>query len=113
MVQHYNAHVSYELGSDESNFKFTPYFLLKFASPTPPQFDVGVKAEFKKSVWLGATYRSEEAVSLLLGVMIRDNIYFGYSYDIITSDINIRAQASHEIMLGIKLQRALPPKKEK
>ena len=107
---HINFHVSYEIGNDESQFLFTPYMLLKYVEPTPMQFDIGIKAEYKKTIWLGATYRSKEAFSVLLGLRFRDNISFGYSYDVITSDISIRSKATHEIMLGIRLQRSLPKK---
>ncbi|MEQ8325078.1 MAG: type IX secretion system membrane protein PorP/SprF [Vicingaceae bacterium] len=111
LKQHFNLHASYLLGSDESDFSFTPYFLLKYVNPVPAQFDVGLKAEYKKAIWLGASYRSEEAISMLLGFVLRDNLIIGYSYDFITSDVNVRANASHEIMIGLKLQRALPDKK--
>lgn len=107
---HSNFHVSYLLGSDDAEFSFTPYLLVKVVSPTPAQIDIGMKAEFKKRVWLGAAYRTDEAVSILLGILFRDNISFGYSYDVITSDISVQGKTTHEILLGIKLHRALPKK---
>ena len=111
LKQHFNVHASYLIGNLENKFTFTPYLLVKYVNPTPAQFDIGLKAEFKKVLWLGASYRSNEAYSALLGFTIRDNLVMGYSYDFITSDVSVRARASHEIMLGIKLQRALPDKK--
>ena len=111
LKQHYNIHTSYRIGDDEGQFSYTPYLLLKYVGPTPMQFDLGVKAEYNKKVWLGAAYRSQEAFSILFGVLFRDNLSFGYSYDIVTSGVNVRSKTSHEIMLGIKLHRALPDKK--
>jgi type IX secretion system PorP/SprF family membrane protein len=111
LKQHYNLHTSYRIGNDEAEFSFTPYILIKYVGPTPMQVDVGLKAEYNKSVWLGAAYRSQEAFSILFGVLFRDNLSFGYSYDIVTSGVNVRSKTTHEIMLGIKMHRALPDKK--
>lgn len=109
--QHFNIHGSYLLGDKEGTFTYQPYFLLKYISPTPLQFDIGAQVIYQNRLWLGAAYRSEEAISILFGLTFRDNLTFGYSYDIITSEISIRARQTHEIVLGIKMQRALPKKK--
>jgi type IX secretion system PorP/SprF family membrane protein len=111
LSQHYNLHVSYLLGSDENALNFQPYLLMKYINPTPAQFDVGVQAIYNKNLWLGASYRTNESFSLLFGFLFRDNLTFGYSYDFITSDIGIRAKQTHEVVLGIKMKRALPKKK--
>ena len=111
LKQHFNVHGSYRLGSDDNKLSLTPYFLVKYVNPIPAQFDVGLKAEYMKVIWLGASFRSNEAYTVLLGFTVRDNLVFGYSYDFITSNVNIRANATHEIMLGLKLHRALPDKK--
>ena len=110
LTQHMNFHISYLLGDKESEFTFMPYGLLKYVSPAPAQFDLGVQAIYKNNLWLGGAIRSDESFSILFGFLFRDNLTFGYSYDIITSDISIRARQTHEIVLGIRLQRALPKK---
>lgn len=110
--RHYQIHGSYLIGQEDATMTFSPYLLLKYVTPTPLQFDIGVKAEYKKILWLGATYRSQEAISLLLGGTIRDNLIFGYSYDFVVSDINPSSGGSHEILLALKLRRALPPKQK-
>lgn len=110
LSQHFNLHGSYLLGQSESQFNFKPYFLLKYVAPTPMQFDIGVQVIYMDMLWLGGAYRSDEAFTVLFGYTHRDNLTIGYSYDIITSEISIRARQTHEIVLGIKLQRALPNK---
>ncbi len=110
LTQHFNLHGSYLLGQEESDLNFVPYLLLKYVSPTPMQFDVGAQAIYKKNYWLGAAYRSDDAVSIMFGLLFRNNLSFGYSYDVITSDISARARTTHEIVLGIRFQRALPKK---
>lgn len=109
--QHFNIHTSYLIGDKEGEFTFLPYMLLKYVSPVPVQFDAGLQVIYKNNLWLGGSFRSNESISVLFGFILRDNLTFGYSYDIITSDISARAQQSHELVLGIKMQRALPKKK--
>lgn len=111
LTQHFNIHVSYLIGDQEGQFTYKPYFLMKYVGPTPPQFDIGAQIIYQNNLWLGGAYRTDEAISVLFGFVFRDNLTFGYSYDIITSDISIRAKQTHELVLGIKLQRALPKKK--
>ena len=110
LTQHFNIHASYLLGDKELDWTFNPYLLLKYVAPTPLQFDLGAQVIYRNNIWAGASYRSGESVSILFGMLFRDNITFGYSYDIITSDISVRARQSHEILLGIRFQRALPKK---
>lgn len=110
--RHFNIHGSYLIGNSDAAFNFTPYFLVKYQSPLPAQFDLGLQLIYMDNVWLGTAYRSGESYAVFAGCLIRENIVFGYSYDIITSDIGLRARQSHEILLGLRLQRSLPPKKQ-
>lgn len=110
LTQHFNVHGSYLIGNKENQFTFLPYFLMKYVGPSPAQFDLGAQVIYQNSIWIGGAYRTDEAFSILFGFIVRDNLTFGYSYDVITSDISIRAKQTHELVLGIKLQRALPKK---
>lgn len=100
----------YNILPEGSKFTYHPYMLVKFASPVPVQYDLGIKASYDDKAWLGAAYRSEEAFSVLFGVTFLDNLSLGYSYDFMTSDLKNYSRGSHEIMLGIKFQRSFSKK---
>ena len=55
--------------------------------------------------WLGLSYRKSDAIVLLAGYTLQDNITFGYAYDIIQSGIREYSTGTHEIMLSIKFNR--------
>jgi len=55
-------------------------------------------------VWLGVSYRSLDAVSILCGFVVSRTLEFSYSYDLTTSKIKTYAQSgTHEVVLGYRL----------
>ena len=64
------------------------------------QFDVGARFIFKEIIWLGAVYRTEDAVSAILGFTTPDQRFsFGYSYDFTTSNLSNYSFGTHELMV--------------
>ncbi len=83
-------------------FSIEPSLIIKAMSPVPIQIDLNAKVTYQEMVWLGFSYRSRDAASILLGYIHDKSYYFGYSYDISTSDIRSYNSGSHEIMIGIR-----------
>jgi len=101
MVRHYflNAGYKFEL-SDE--FAIEPSFMLKYIVAAPLQADINAKIHYKKAIWLGLSYRTQEAVVVMLGVR-KNNFRIGYSYDITLTNIKKYSTGSHEIFIGYNL----------
>jgi len=101
LSDHYYAMGGYtfDVGSD---FQIEPSFLVKYVAPINPQFDATARVIYKDQVWLGATYRSEDAVSAMLGFTYRQSLMFGYSYDFLTSNLANYSTGTHELMIGVK-----------
>jgi type IX secretion system PorP/SprF family membrane protein len=91
-------------------FSFDPSFLVKYVEPTPVQFEISARATYNNAVWIGGSFRTNDAIAILVGYNYLENISFGYAYDIITSGLNNYSSGSHEIMLGIRFMRSLPKK---
>ena len=108
LAQHFYGLVSYKfsLGQD---FILEPCVLVKYVAPVPVQLDAGAKLTYKNAVWIGANYRTGDAVSALMGYMFKNWLMFGYSYDYSITPIRKYNSGTHEIMLGL---RFLPPKKK-
>ncbi len=83
-------------------FTLEPSVIIKAMSPVPIQIDLNAKVTYQEMVWLGLSYRSRDAASLLVGYIHDQRYYFGYSYDFSTSDIRSYNSGSHEIMIGIR-----------
>jgi len=89
------------------NVKLKPSTLLKYTPNAPLEVDLNFSAVFKDMFWVGASYRSGDAVALLL--QYQSNKYFriGYSYDITFSGLRNYQNGSHEIMIGVDFGKAL------
>ncbi len=89
------------------NVKLKPSILLKYVQNAPLQADLNFSAIFKDQFWIGSSFRTFDAVSLIL--QYQTNVYFrvGYSYDITFSSLRGYQNGSHEIMLGIDFGKDL------
>lgn len=93
---------TFHLGSD---FDVQPAFLVKYVKPIPVQLDLTARVIYKKQVWVGASFRTMDAMAFMLGYLYKDNLMIGYSYDMTTSNLRNYSQGTHEIMLGVRFVR--------
>ncbi len=80
--------------------KIKPTFLWKQTMGAPVNYEVGLNVLLKRVLWLGAAYRSEDAVVLLIDYKISNNFSVGYSYDLTLSELKTDSGGSHEVRLG-------------
>ena len=104
--RHYLLTAGYVFGISE-NIKLKPSVLGKYVQNTPLEVDINLSAVYKNAYWLGVSYRSKDAVAIILEY--QTNLFFrvGYSYDITLSKLNGYSYGSHEIMLGIDFGKDL------
>lgn len=86
-------------------FDIEPSLLLKYVQPVPLSYEISVRGIYDQMVWLGFSYRKSDAIVLLAGYTLQDNISIGYAYDFIQSNIGNYSSGSHEIMLSIKFNK--------
>ena len=84
-------------------FSIEPSIIIKGVTPVPMQMDINARATYLNRLWLGFSYRTQDAFSFLLGYIHEERFYFGYSYDISTSTIKDFNSGTHEIMIGLRL----------
>ena len=89
----------------KKEISISPQVLMRYLPNTPLQYDANVNFDWQNKFWLGATYKSNYAIGLNLGVVLFKQFSIGYSYDYITGSINKYAGLSHEIMLNIKFNK--------
>ncbi len=99
LTSHYFVNGGYKFTLN-SNFSVEPSCLIKFSYPVNPQFDIGVRGFFKEIIWLGAVFRTQDAVSMMLGLNTPDKRFsFGYAYDFTTTNIANYSNGTHEFMI--------------
>jgi type IX secretion system PorP/SprF family membrane protein len=104
MEDHYYVTGGYRflLGTD---WKVEPSFLVKYVSPVPAKIDITATVRYRDAFWLGASYRTNDAYCAMLGYWHKESFQFGYSYDIITSNLRNYSTGTHELMLAVTLGR--------
>ena len=83
-----------------------PYLLMRYVSNVPLQLEFGSTITWKSTAWAGFSYRTGDALSMLLGYTFQDYISFGYSYDFTTSNLSNYSQGSHELLFRILFKRS-------
>jgi type IX secretion system PorP/SprF family membrane protein len=79
-----------------------PGLVLKKVWPAPFQLDINVRVWYRNMMWGGLSYRTQEALSIMLGYTYERKIYIGYSYDLVLNPNIAHNFGSHEIMLGYR-----------
>jgi len=95
--RHYYVYAKYKIkASDKINV--VPSLLVK-SSMFITQFDVTAQMFYSNIFWVGASYRSGDAIVGMAGVDITKNIKLGYSFDYNSGGVKSYSGGSHEIVL--------------
>ncbi len=89
----------FELSED---LKLKPSFLVRYLKDTPVQADINCNLLIKNTFWIGASYRTGDAIIGLLEYNIGTDFRIGYAYDFTTTEISNYSSGSHELMLSYK-----------
>lgn len=79
---------------------FRPSMMTKYTPNTPVQFDLNASFLFSNLFWVGASFRTGNAISFLTEFKIADKLKLGYSYDLYINELQPFNYGSHEIRLG-------------
>jgi type IX secretion system PorP/SprF family membrane protein len=85
----------------QGELKFRPSFLIKYTANAPVQYDINFNTLISDIIWLGVSYRSEDAVVAIVEYQVNKMFRVGYSYDYTLSEIRNYSSGSHELILGL------------
>lgn len=100
LERHYFAMGGYRLPIGDE-LVLEPSFLVKYVDPVPPKVDLTATLRYKETVWLGASYRTNDAFALMVGYWLKKGFQFGYSYDLTTTNLRNYSSGTHEVMLAL------------
>jgi type IX secretion system PorP/SprF family membrane protein len=95
------------------NVVFRPSLLAKYVKNAPAQLDINASFLFANTIWLGASYRTEKAISIMTEINVAQNFRIGYSYDMWLNELQANNKGSHEIRLSFDInvhKRMLTPR---
>lgn len=105
MEDHYylTGGYTFRLGDD---WQIEPSMLLKVGLPAPLKLDVNLRTTYKETVWVGASYRTHDAVSAMVGYCYKNQLRIGYAFDFTVTDLRNYNSGTHELMLGFIFARS-------
>jgi type IX secretion system PorP/SprF family membrane protein len=83
-----------------NTLKLRPSFLAKFSGAGGPQADLNLSLLIKDRIWIGASYRTEDALVFMAELWATPQLRIGYAYDATLSQLRKYSQGSHELMLA-------------
>ncbi len=107
LVSHFYATIGYNIKLSK-DFAFQPSILCKYNNrdlfgkyrvSLPAQLEYTGKFSYKNMVWIGGNYRTDDAVSFMMGVTVIKKLNIAYAYDYSLSTIKRYNQGGHEICL--------------
>lgn len=82
------------------DIKLKPSVLIKYVENAPVQADFNLAMVYRDKFWIGASYRTSDAIAVILEYQTNEHFRVGYAYDITTSKLRNYSSGSHEIMIG-------------
>ncbi|NND77177.1 MAG: type IX secretion system membrane protein PorP/SprF [Flavobacteriales bacterium] len=113
-ARHYWLQTGYTYAMN-SNIDINPNVIVK-SDAAATSVDLNLTAMYQKTIWLGVSYRTEDAIAPMIGYQTalqngKSMLKIGYSYDVNTSLIADYSDGGHEVMVNycLKLEKPLPP----
>jgi len=88
-----------------------PSFLVKMVESAPPSFDFNLHALFQERIWLGAGWRSGDAIVSMMEIQVTPELRIGYAHDFTLSDIRNYSTGSNEILIGFDFGQGISAKR--
>lgn len=107
MKQHFYLHGGYKYLIN-TEFAVEPALLVRKVGGTPFQLDFNVRGWYGKRAWNGnkfwggVSYRSGDAINILVGFIYHTKVELGYAYDININPLNTYNSGSHEVMITFR-----------
>ena len=114
-ISQYNYHLIGGYTFDVNpTLKIQPSALIKYHADNAFQVDVSSMFIMYDKIWMGLTYRSNDAVASIFQLAITNQVRVAYSYDFDISKTGSYHRSSHEVMLKCVLDfraRVVGPKR--
>jgi type IX secretion system PorP/SprF family membrane protein len=102
LYRHAYLTAGYVLGVDNA-VKWKPSVLVKYSPAAPVEVDLTLMAYIADRFWVGASWRSRDAVAVMLDLQIAKHFRMGYAFDYTTTELRKFHNGTHEFLLGFEI----------
>ncbi|MFP4339036.1 MAG: type IX secretion system membrane protein PorP/SprF [Cyclobacteriaceae bacterium] len=85
------------------DLKLVPSALFRVQEGNAVGMDINTNLVISEILTVGLSYRTEQALTALMGLNLSENLSMGYAYDLTTTDIGQYSNGSHEFMLNFRI----------
>ena len=94
-----------------SGVMLKPSVLVKMVESAPAQLDLNLHALFQEKIWLGAGWRTGDAVVGMFEIQVTPELRIGYARDFTLSAIRDYSAGSNEILIGFDFGQGISAKR--
>lgn len=88
-----------------AELKLKPNVLLRYVEGGQFQYDLNANLLIKEIIWVGVSYRMQDAIDGLLEFNINKQLSVGYSYGYPTSNLATYQSGTHEFLISYRIKR--------
>jgi type IX secretion system PorP/SprF family membrane protein len=87
-----------------TKLKLKPNVLFRYAENGSFQYDINTNLLINDVLWVGASYRMNDAVDGLLELLVNDQLRIGYSYGYSISNLSAVQSGTHEVTVNYRVR---------
>lgn len=95
------ATINYKISVNDDAFAIDPWVMYHYYEDLDGQVEGSLRFIIKNFLWIGGGYRVDYGASAFFGLNIKDNLRFGYAYEMGVAAANSFNNGSHEFQLGL------------
>lgn len=84
-----------------------PHMLIRYVPGSATSIDLSLRAEYGQRFWTGLSYRKQNALVIMFGVLVSSQLSFGYSFDHSSNIGSLNRINAHEFSLSMNLLQNL------
>lgn len=88
-----------------------PSVLVKAVNGAPPQIDLNLHALFQEKIWVGAGWRTGDAIVGMMEIQVTPELRIGYARDFTLSEIRDYSSGSNELLIGFDFGQGITAKR--
>lgn len=88
-----------------ADLKLKPNVLLRWEENGPFQYDLNANLLIKEMIWVGVSYRMNDAIDALFEYNVNDQMSIGYSYGYPTSGLASYQAGTHEFLINYRIKK--------
>jgi len=95
--------LSYKIEFGTGVVSVEPYFLYRLNRDDQNSWEAVSIIYFKDKIWAGGSYHETQGVGFFFGMLIKEKLKFGYSYELPPIDKEFASTSSHEFHINLRL----------